>query len=400
MPLPDFIDTYCANIADTSSPEQFKRWAVIAAIAGALERRVWIKTRKGAVFPNLFTFLVSSPGIGKTEAINITNDLWRGTKKLHVAPKRISSAAVIDAIKEAEKIKIGGGGAPNYEFHSLLMPIPEFTTFLQIYDTDMLGMISDIYDCPAEFGERRRHVNSGKELEIIAPQLNILAGIQPGIMSQVFPEQVWAQGFTSRIIMIYAGGADEAGSLWGESEKVSQAILTKRFEGYCDLYGQFNLSDAAKLALDLWYKGGMMPTPEHSKLIHYKTRRILHALKLIMVSCVSRSDAKQIEVEDVTRGIRWLTEAEAVMPDIFREMVQKSDNDIITELHFAMWRAYMTNGQQPLHQSMVWNFLQYRVASEKIPRIVETAEKSHVIRRAALSNEHWIPNPKQKHGIE
>lgn len=396
----DFITSWMENVADVSSPALFKQWAGITAVAGALERRCWVKTRKGAIFPNLFTLLVASPGIGKTEAINLTAEFWKETKKLHVAPKRLSSAALVDNLKEAVQIKIGGGKFPNYEFSSLQMPIPEFSTFIQAYDTDILGVISDIYDCPPDFSEKRRHNNDGKLLEIIAPQLNIIAGVQPSFMARVLPEEAWGQGFTSRLVMIYSGQADEHGSLWGDNPSVSKAQLHSQMTSMTQMYGQFEWSDASKLAIDLWYKGGQKPVPDHSKLINYNTRRILHAMKLIMVSCVSRSAALRIDVVDVERGLGWLFEAERRMPDIFREMVQKSDTDIVNELHFSMWRSWITGDQKPLHQSMLWHFLQYRVPSEKIPRIIEVAERANFIKRSPLSNEHWIPQPKQMHGVE
>lgn len=390
------------TVSDISSPVLFKQWAGISALAGAMERRCWVRTRKGAVFPNLLVLLVASPGIGKTEAINITWELWKSCKKLRVAPKRLTSASFIDALKEAERIKVGSGDAthPAYEFHALQMAFPEFGTFIQAHDLDMLNIINDVYDCPQEFSERRRHNNDGKEIGIIQPQINIFAGTQPAFLAQLLPEAAWGMGFTSRIIMVYSGQGDEVGSLWTERQMPSRAGLSGRLEAVTGMYGEFQWTPGAKLAMDVLYRSGLAPVPDHSKLANYLPRRILHVLKLIMVSGLSRSNSLRIDVEDVTRGFAWLIEAEKAMPDIFREMVQKSDNDIITELHFAMWRAFLLNKQAPLHQSMIWNFLQYRCPSEKIPRIIEVAERANFIKRHNLSNEHWIPQPKNKHGIE
>ena len=397
----DFVDSFLENVADVSSPTLFKKWTGIATLAACMERKCWVRTRKGAVFPNLLTLLISSPGIGKTQAIDIAWDLWKATKKLHVAPKRLTSASLVDALKDAEKIKKGDGKTfPSYEFHSLQMALPEFGTFIQAHDLDMLNIINDIYDNPGEFSERRRHNNEGKELAVIQPQLNILAGTQPAFLAQMLPEEAWGMGFTSRLIMVYSGQADDPGSLWTDVPQRSKADLLAQLTRVCDLYGQFEWTDAAKLGMDQLYKTGLQPIPDHSKLANYLPRRILHTLKLIMVSGVSRTGMLKIDVDDVARGFGWLIEAEKAMPDIFREMVQKSDNDIIVELHFTMWRSYMTNGEKPIHQSMLYNFLQFRVPSEKISRIIEVAERANFIKRFPLSNEHWIPQPKTKHGME
>lgn len=393
----DFIDSYMEFTSDISSPRIFRRWAAIGAVAGALERRCWIRTRKGAIFPNLITLLVSSPGIGKTEAIKPVEKLWRDTKKLHVAPKSITKASLVDNLQASEQIKIGAQG---YAFHSLQLSLPEFGTFLTAHDLEMLSTINDIYDCPPVYSERRRYFNEGKELSIENPQINILAGIQPGFMAKTLPEEAWSMGFTSRVIMVYAGNAEEQGSLWGAETDKSLAPMQSIINGFCDLYGQFKWTDEAKSAMDLWYQGGLKPVPDHSKLANYLPRRILHALKLCMVSGVSRTHKLEIDTEDVVRALKWLIDAEKKMSDIFREMVQKSDNDIIIELHFAMWRIWIGNENKPIHQSMIYNFLSERSPVEKIPRLIEVAERANFIKRYEISNEHWIPIPKNKHGIE
>jgi hypothetical protein len=397
----DFVDSFLENVADVSSPALFKKWTAISTLAACMERRCWVRTRKGAIFPNLLVLLISSPGIGKTEAINIAYELWRGTKKLHVAPKRLTSASLVDALIDAEQIKRGDGKShPDYEFHSLQMALPEFGTFIQAHDLDMLNIINDIYDNPAEFSERRRHNNDGKELAVVQPQLNILAGTQPAFLAQMLPEEAWGMGFTSRIVMVYAGQAEPPGSLWSDVPPSNKALVQERVLKACSLYGQFEWTNEAKLGMDQLYQTGLEPIPDHSKLVNYLPRRILHVMKLIMVSAVSRTGTLKIDVEDVARGFGWLIEAEKFMPDIFREMVQKSDNDVIVELHFTMWRSYMSNGEKPIHQSMIYNFLQFRVPTEKISRIIEVAERANFLKRAPFSNEHWIPQPKTKHGIE
>lgn len=399
--MPDFVDSFLEFTEDIASPAIFRLWSGIAAVAGAMERKCWVRTRQGAVFPNLFTMFVAEPGVGKTESIKITEGLWRSTQKLHVAPKRLTVASLIDNLKDASQIKVGGVGRANYEFHSLQIPLTEFGSFLSAHDLDMLSTLNDLYDNPAEFSERRRHVNEGKPLTIMAPQINILAGTQPQFLSKILPEEAWGMGFTSRIVMIYASADYEKGSLWDEGKPQKDPLkLVSLLTHAAEAYGEFRWSEEAKFMMDAWWRTGLKPIPDHSKLTNYLPRRILHMLKLCMVSGMSAHGVCKIEASDVTRAQDWLLVAEHEMPNIFRAMVQRSDTDLINELHMAMWKNWTMNDKKPVHKSMMWNFLQARAPVDKIARIVEIAENANFIRRESGSSEHWVPLPKHQHGVE
>ena len=77
----DLIDLVMEFTEDAMSPELFRRWGAIALVAGAMERRVWTRTKAGEVFPNLYTLLVAPPGVGK-QIIDIIGMLWMQTKEL------------------------------------------------------------------------------------------------------------------------------------------------------------------------------------------------------------------------------------------------------------------------------------------------------------------------------
>ena len=70
------------------------------------------------------------------------------------------------------------------------------------HDLEFMSVLNDIYDNIRVFSERRRGNNLHKE--IINPQLNILAGTQPGFLGSLLPEEAWTMGFTSRLVPIYA----------------------------------------------------------------------------------------------------------------------------------------------------------------------------------------------------
>lgn len=107
----------------------------------------------------------------------------------------------------------------------------------------------------------------------------------------------------------------------------------------------------------------------------------------------------RITLSDFNRAKDWLLDAERWMPDIFREMLGKSDGQLLKELHMALYAAWARNGQKPLPAAFIWNFLQTRTTADRIERIINTAEKANIIARVA-GTDSWIPRPSDEHGLE
>ncbi len=382
----DWIDSFMAYTEGQPTPPRFRRWAAISAIAAALERRVWTITMGRPTFPNLYVLLVGPPTAGKTVAIDIVYDFWRESKAFHIAPKGMTTAALVDSLKEADKKQLMGGIL--VEYHSLQIAAPEFGTFIHAHDLEMMANLNDIWDSPRTYGQKRRHVNGGKTIEIIHPQINILAGVQPGFLASIMPEEAWSMGFTSRLIMIYGQEAPQVSLFSGRTLEASRAkTLISQMVKMSKAHGQFQWTPEAANEIERWNLTRLTPEPTHSRLAHYTGRRVRQYLKLLMVSAVSRSVGEQLELvirlEDIERAREWLLDAESKMPDVFREMVLKSDVETIKELHFACWQRYSNTKQQPLHSEFVYAFLSNRVPSEKIEKIIETACKSGYLEQFA-----------------
>src|SRR5262249_4747742 len=156
-------------------------------------------------FPNLYVLLVAPPGVGK-QVIDDVWELWSGVSEpgssdtvLHVAPDSMSKAALMDTLAASLRIRHHASGGPS-SYHSLCVAAEEFSVMLPGYDLEYIGALNKIYNNPVKHSERRRAA-SVKELTIEFPQLNILAGVQPGWLGSVFPEEAWSTGLASRMIM-------------------------------------------------------------------------------------------------------------------------------------------------------------------------------------------------------
>lgn len=383
-----------------------RKWAAISAVAGALERRVWVPAGDRIAFPNLYTLLVAPPGVGK-QIIETTKDLWSETIEVgtsdkpvyHVAADSVSHASLIDDLAKAKCSRLNGGGPP-ITYHSLLIPAEEFEVLLPSYDPLMIGRLNKIFNNPSSHKETRRH-GPAKEVMIERPQLNILAGATPAYFTAHFPEEAWSTGLIRRTIMVFQSESSikDIFAKLPDQSSAYQRLLEKTAH-FSELYGAASWSEEAFTKIRDWHLAGGPPIPRHSKLTHYIRTRTLFVLKLSLISAVSRLGRPAIEKIDVQRAMEWLFEAEGFMPDIFREMVGKSDNAIIEELHYFVQAAWVRRKQRPVKTTEILDFLSHRLPSDKIPRVFELAEALDVIARVAGTDDCWIPRPKHLHGVE
>lgn len=388
--MADFIDDYVAATAGVPSPEIYRRWSAITAISGVLERKVWTQGAGGNIYPHLYTLLVGPPTSGKTMAINTARDLWRGCKGLNMSPDNVTKASMIDVLARSMRTIMDGEHNMPYIFSAINVASTEFGVFFTHHDLEFLSNINNIYDSPPVYIEERR---STGVIEINKPHLVILAGTQPDFLNTFLPEEAWGMGFTSRLIMVYSssGIVRDLFSNITVNAKALQTELNKIFE----LRGGFIWSKEAVDEINAWNRAGCPPTPTHSKLFHYNGRRALHTIKLAMISSAARDNKLKVYIEDFERARDWLLEAEATMPDIFRAMGQKSDVQIIADLHYHLYRLYSTvavDKRKALPTQTIYEFLIHRATSDRIPRLIETAEKTGYIRRGSYPDE-WIPNP-------
>lgn len=389
--LPCWIESYIEATDGLPSPRLFRQWAAISAVAGALERRVYTETAMSVLYANLFVCLVAPPGVGKSQAIEPIPEIQRKTGKLKVAPDDVTKASLLDAVAAAQQAKILSP-TDILEYASLQVSAGELGVLLPAHDLAFLNTLNVLYDNKANYRETRRSRETS--LDIKGPSLNLLGGTQPEYLASLLPDEAWGMGFMTRIIMVYSGEAIKP-SLFGAKKRVELKDLVNDLGVVADLYGSMGWTEAAEQRLVQWYEAGLHPVPQHSKLKHYLPRRILHTLKLCMVSSASRSNALLIEECDVERAINWLIEAEATMPDIFKDMAGQGDAQLIQDLHFYLMQIYMKGGKKPLHKTRILTFLGQRTPAYNVQNVFNLCISMDVIREDKQAGiDLFVPGPR------
>ncbi len=357
---------------------------------------MWLTTSQGKVFPNLYTLLLAPAGIGKSWILGKIKDIWLELKmldrgpgssgqRLHIAPDNMTSASLIDDLAAAQT-RIIRGLQTMEQYHSLLIAAPELSVLLPQYDMEFFSKLLHFYDSPEQNYIETRRGKKGEPTVIPKPQLNIIGGMTPSYLGHLLPEQAWSMGFTSRMILIYAGEAPSFDLFsttltTGSEHKIYKDLIADATQIAC-LDGELTWSAAAQEVVRTWHKSGCAPVPEHPKLMSYLPRRLVHALKLITVACVSRTNEMVISEADAVTGIAWLLEAEQHIPEVFKEIGSASAGGAgaaLNELHFYMLKEYNKNGQKALHAGRLINFLASKVPTYQVVQIIDLACKSRLI---------------------
>lgn len=409
MPAPfDFIEQFVQITSGELSPEIFRRWAAIAAVAGALERRVWIKNGPRVTYPNMYVMLVGITGAGKG-IINRVNGLWANTrepgakiKAFRVAPDNMTKAALLDTLAKSRQSRLLPSGPP-FEYHSMLVAAEEFGSFLPDYDQPFIHTLNSLYNCAQVYSENRRtgHV---RELTIDRPLLHILGGAQPSYLASTFPDEAWKSGIARRLLMVYS------------SDKITQDIFYEpelapgtwddmhvRLGAYSQLFGEAPWGPAAGERVRDWNLAGSPPVPEHSRLEPYCQGRTMQVIKLSLVSAASRTDGRSLPVitlPDVERAFTWLFTIESLMPSIFRAMTGKNDQEVLEELHIFAIGVWAKNGRQAIHRSLLMHFLAGRTTHEKVARLLDLALQTNMLTRLAGTEDQFLPRPRQYWGVD
>lgn len=364
----------------------FIKWTAIWAVSAALERRVFTITARSALFPNLFVLLVSPPGVGKSAILEPTLDMMHATRKLKLAPDDVTNASLIDALAASAQIK--QYGTEVWEYASLATCAPEFGVFMSSHDLKFMSTLSVLFDNKKIFTETRR--TRDEQIEIHNPSMTLLAGTQPAFLQSFLPEEAWGQGFMARVIMVYSGTFTPV-PLFGNLGKINHKELQKSYERLCDIHGEMKWTRGAQERIELWYNGGCQPIPQNSRLANYNTRRILHCLKLSMISAVARTQRLVIEEFDVERAINWLLDAEVTMGDVFREMAGKSDVTILRDLQ-TLCIQYYAQENKPINEVKIRAFLSSKTPAHNVNALFNLCLQLRILKRVTKNGQDDITN--------
>lgn len=201
---PGFLRDYIDYTAGHEAPEDFHMWVGLTIISAALRRKVYLDNVYHKLYPNLFTILVSPPGVGKkTTAINIGVSILReAVADLRIISEKCTPEALAKRLaKPLEKIKESGGMKLESKAEGVIVA-PELTVFMgsEQYNASLITLLTRLYDC----ADIQEVDTIGRGLEKLKSVfVSLLGATTPSEIHRAIPAAATGGGLMSRLTIIH-----------------------------------------------------------------------------------------------------------------------------------------------------------------------------------------------------
>lgn len=320
--LHDWITSYIEYVKDTEPPKSFHTWIAVSAIAGAMQRRLWTQYGHSSVYANMYIVLVGkSGGARKGTAMDIAKDIINDVQGINLCADSITREKLIRKLADISQPTMCADSVVRTQA-ALTCFSGELSVFIGQRDIAFLSNLTDFFDSHNEWKYETK--NKGED-HIRGICLNLLGATAPDWMQSMLPVEAVGGGFTSRVIFVYEErkGKSVSEEPYNEWHVKRREELVNDLNMIATLTGEFQRTDAARLAYNAWYtkqdkemQGGKYVIDD-PRFVGYCERRATHIRKLMMIMCVSRKNKLVIDKVDFDRALELLETVEKKMVKSF-----------------------------------------------------------------------------------
>ena len=306
---------------ETESPDAYHFWTAASLISAATKRQVFFQMNQFQIYPNLYVILVGPSGARKSIASGIGIELATASG-LRKFSDKITGAALIKDLSNATEKRIEGDTKSSKI--QLCSPVIIYSSELGVfmgpdaYGSGVIADLTDLYDCPGKW--EKKTISRDSEI-IVAPYVTMLAATTPQTLKDCIPTSAVGQGFTSRILFIWASGRRKRVPIppWGVEYDTLKSLLIKDLASIGNLRGQFKFARGGFEAYKKYYLAAPEPEDEFEdeRLRGYASRKSIHLLKLAMVLSVADREDLEITEKEISGGLDALQWMESGLPQVF-----------------------------------------------------------------------------------
>ena len=389
MPLTP-LESWKLYTSDFESPDLYIDWGFYSLVSSAVQRRVWITNTsklnglptQNSIFLNQFIVFVGPPATGKTritsnvkaaceheknKRIIFDTKTGRQVMVLNAIPctpdnitfeglfQFIAKPQNLDCISIKFKNAEGKDVETPYAHNSVTACLEELTVMFTKNAEDVASVLCQAYDSR---GMHRYTKTQGVE-EIRNVCVNFLAGTTPKDLRRVMNNQIVQQGFSTRVIFVYA--SEPRFNRYKSENTLEKELAFENLVAHVNqlstkVCGEIHFSpDADEFLRE---KVESMKLMKHERVNHdanldgYYGRKKLHLQKLAAAMHLGdRLDSMVIELPTVERALAFLNRTEVDMHLVFKDSGRNELNEVAKDVI-----AYLRQHGETTHRRLIFTF--------------------------------------------
>jgi len=355
-------------MADSEGDLEYKKWMGVAVIAGALERKVYIKwDHLRTIYCNFFLALVGSSAARKSTVMIPGEQLLRALE-IQLTPKDVTGPWLINRMANIAQPMPGRNGITHA---SITAVCPELGIFIgNDRDIKWYQSLCQLFDCEAVFDKGT--ISRGEDI-INNVWLNLVGCITPLSLKEVMPETALVGGgLAARFIFIWGNPVRHRITIGRKSEEM--AVLREHLLYDLRLIhlmeGGFTVTPDFLSLYHEWYQAGEYApalVEYEERFAAYTERKPTHLLKLAMILSVARDSKMLLTTEDFGIAQMFLGTTESNMPRVFTHFGEKQ----IGEAHF-MRVLSLVKAKGPISFSRLYHFFFNDLYEQQFLAVVQT----------------------------
>lgn len=293
IPKTGFLGNYMIYTDKQESPGSYHFWVGLSILSAVLQRKAWVSKGMYNVYPSMYVVLVAPSGkCRKTRAINIGIDLIKEFDFINVIADKTSPEAMLEALQSGTtnmvKNQKGQGVSIDLGLDATgLIKATELQVFMskQMYNADMVGLLTDLFDCPDSF----RYVTRNKKpIDLQNVAITFLGASTPKWLATSLPDGAFEGGFMSRIIFIVKQVRDRRITFPLEPyPKEKQELKSRLVRIRAKVKGKIPLRPDARQWFEDWYTSGAADMTQDEELSGFVERKPDMVLKMAMLLAAS-----------------------------------------------------------------------------------------------------------------
>lgn len=330
--FPDWLAAYCAYASFSEAPRHMHFFAGVAAVAGALRRKVWLDQAYFRWYANHYIIFVAPPGIvSKSTTVGIAMNLLRAVPGIQFGPDVVTWQALVSAFAASSEqfpVLLEDGSQDYHNQCALTLESSELGNLINPQDRDMIDLLVNLWDCKQ--GAFKKSTKASGNDTVENPWINIVGCTTPAWIAGNFPEYIIGGGFTSRCLFVYTDKKEKlvaypSRHVPKDIQRMRELLVQDLEHIATNFAGPFTMSEEAVEWGTEWYKRHYQSPPKllsDERFSGYIARKQTHIHKLAMVLSAATRDDMVISAEDLSTANTMISALEVDMPKVFEKIGQ------------------------------------------------------------------------------